>query len=30
MLHKGYDRNGSVAKKNILLLILKEFGAKTN
>jgi hypothetical protein len=29
MLHKNYDRNGSVEKK-ILVVNLKGFGAKTN
>jgi hypothetical protein len=32
MLHKGYDRKGSVAgkKKETLVVILKEVGAKKN
>jgi hypothetical protein len=29
MLHKGYDHNGSVGKK-ILVVILKGLGVKTN
>jgi hypothetical protein len=29
MLHKNYDRKGSVAKKS-LVVILKGLGAKTN
>jgi hypothetical protein len=30
MLHKDYDRNGSVGKKKSLVLSLKGLGAKTN
>jgi hypothetical protein len=29
MLHKDYDRKGSVAKKNVVV-ILKKLGAKNN
>jgi hypothetical protein len=30
MLRQGYDRKGPVAKKNILVVILEVFGAKTS
>jgi hypothetical protein len=30
MLYTGYDSRGSVATKKSLVVILKEFGAKTN
>jgi hypothetical protein len=30
MLHKNYDRNGSVAKTQSLVVILKGLGTKTN
>jgi hypothetical protein len=30
MLHKDYDRKGSVAKIKYLVVILKAIGAKTN
>jgi hypothetical protein len=30
MLHKGYDRKGSVAKKKIVVVNLKGLGTKTN
>jgi hypothetical protein len=30
MLHKDYDRKGSVAIKKSLVVILKALGAKTN
>jgi hypothetical protein len=30
ILHKDYDRKGSVAKKKSLVVILKDLGAKTD
>jgi hypothetical protein len=30
MLHKGYDRKGSVERSKSLVVILKKLGAKTN
>jgi hypothetical protein len=30
VLHKDYDRKGSVAKKKSVIVILKGLGAKTN
>jgi hypothetical protein len=30
MLHKDYDRKGSVAKKKVLVVMFKGLGANTN